>query len=455
MIVKFTSKKFLILLLFSALLVTYRNANAFPEPGDIINNHENLSKNSDLWNVHFQQTFVEQYKPEFHASYTGKNSMDTNSESALSLTTTLFVGVKLWNGGELYFNPEVSGGSGISKVQGIAGFTNNEVVRVGNPVPTFYPARLFFQQVVNLNDKKANLEDDANQIGTEVSSERLVFRFGKFSTTDYLDNNKFSHDGRSQFINWSLVSNGAWDYAADTRGYTMAFLSEYVNPFISFRLSAAMVSTTPNGAVYDKNILKNHSLTFEVEKPYSLLGKEGTARLLLFRNSEKSANYIKGLEMLARDELFENARQDGTVKYGFGINIEQVLANNIGLYLRAGWNDGQTESWMFTQIDRSLSLGSLIRGEYWLRESDELGLAVSFNGISIEHRDYLNSGGYGFIIGDGKLDYSTESHIETFYKFYVNKYLQLSLFYQFVNNPAYNKDRGPVNIYSLRTHIEF
>lgn len=415
----------------------------------------------EFYRFHFQQTFVEQYHPAFPAHYSGINSLSSASENALSLTATLFAGLRLWNWAEIYFDPEVSGGSGLSKVQGIAGFPNNEVVRVGNVAPTFYPARLFIQSTINLGTATDAVEDDLNQIAGKVSPQRVVFRFGKFCALDYFDDNCCSHDGRSQFMNWALVSNGAWDYPADTRGYTIGLMGEYFDPAFNVRLMAAMVPTTPNGQDYDPKILANHGLVGEVAKPYSLFGKEGKARLLLYYNQERSARYqdaIKNndLNLTSNDNADSlGLRRDGTAKYGIGINLEQKLNNNIGFFLRAGWNDGQTETWMFTEIDRSLSFGSIVKGAYWKRANDELGLAFCFNGLSDEHRDFLARGGYGFIIGDGRLNYGIESHFEAYYKLSIVDFLQLSFFYQFVDNPAYNKDRGPVSIFSLRTHIEF
>jgi high affinity Mn2+ porin len=416
---------------------------------------------SNLWRIHFQLTLVDQYHPAFPAQYSGLNSLSSGSEEALSLTTTLFAGVRLWGWGQAYFDPEVSGGSGFSKVQGIAGFPNNEVVRVGTVSPALYPARLFIQGTVNLGEATEAIEDDVNQLACKVSPQRVVFRFGKFSVLDYFDDNCYAHDGRAQFMNWALVSNGSWDYPADTRGYDIGFMTEYLNPAFAVRVMAGMVPTTPNGATFDRKISANHGLTAEVEKTYALLGKDGKARLLLFYNQERSARY--------QDEINNNdlnltsgensdslgLRRDGTAKYGAGINLEQKLSNSIGCFLRAGWNDGQTETWMFTEIDRSLSFGSTAKGGCWKRANDEAGLAFCFNGLSDEHRSFLARGGYGFIIGDGKLiHYGTEDILEAYYSFNLISCIFATADYQFIANPAYNKDRGPVNVFSARVHVE-
>lgn len=435
------------------IIITISNSvflsNVYSENSDTEN--ENNKQNDSWCDIHFQQTFVNQYHPAFEADYTGRNSLLNNEENCLSLTTTLFMNFKLWKNTKIYFNPEVSGGSGFSKVQGIAGFPNNEIVRVGNVAPTAYLAKIYLEHEFKLNN-----QDKINGNKESVSdASSVILRIGKFSSLDYFDNNKYSHDGRSQFMNWGLVSNGSWDYSADTRGYTLGLMTEYINPVLSARFMLSMVPNMPNGPDFDENVSNNHSIVVELEKPYTIFGKSGKARLLVFINSEKSGIYSEAISKNDLNIDSSGLRKDGTSKYGICLNFEQDINENIGVFLRAGINDGKTESWMFTEIDQSLSGGTLIDGKFWKRQNDKIGLAFSFNGLSEEHKEFLKKGGYGFIIGDGKLHYGIETNLEVFYKIYLTNFIQVSCFYQFVNNPAYNKDRGQVNIYSIRTHIEF
>lgn len=416
-----------------------------------------------LYTLHVQHTFINQIHPNFIAKYSGKNSLISSKENCLSMTATCYSGVKLWRNAEVYLNPEISGGSGFSKVQGIAGFTNNEVVRVGSAAPTFYLARLFLQQTVNIDGDYTVQEDDENQIHSLVSEQRLVFRLGKFSSTDYFDNNKYSHDGRSQFMNWAFVSNGSWDYAADTRGYTMEFMTEYISRMFSIRLALAMVPNDVNGKIlpFNSNFIKtnktleNNSFIIEFEKLYNLHNQNGTARLLIFKNSSNCFSYNDVLQSnIYQSDSLKIFQKDGNIKYGVCLNLEQDIDENAGLFLRAGWNNGKTETWMFSEIDRNLSCGTVLHGNYWKRAHDEVGVAIGMNGLSDPHKKYLKSGRYGFLIGDGNLNYSAETILETYYKISIIKDLSLSLGYQTLVNPAYNKDRGPVNVFSIRTQTK-
>ncbi len=449
---KFTKKLCIIIILL--FFYSYNlKANTSGNTQDTIISNELSQK--PFYNLHFQQTFVYQFHPEFYAKYSGNNSLNNRQDDAFSLTTTLFFGTHLWRNCELYINPEVSGGTGLSKVQGIAGFPNNEVVRVGTVAPTLYPARLMIQQTINFDEETESIEDDANQLNSTISPKRLVLMFGKFSVLDYFDVNNYSHDGRKQFMNWALVSNGSWDYPADTRGYTIGLMAEYYHPEFVIRFAAAMVPTTVNGPIFDTKINKANGLVIEAEKPYSIFDRQGKMRLLLFRNTANCGSYNQAIDDQQLNPDIGKTRSYGKTKYGFALNIEQDISPTIGVFARGSWNDGHTETWMFTEIDRSLCLGGIFNGGIWYRKEDEIGIAALFNGLSDEHKNYLKAGGYGFIIGDGNLNYGIESIIETYYKLYVIKPLLFSFFYQFVNNPAYNQDRGPVHIFSLRTHIEF
>jgi high affinity Mn2+ porin len=407
------------------------------------------------FNLHFQQTIITQQKPAFSAKYTGDNSLSTGEETQTSLTTTFYGGARLWKGAQVYFNPEMSGGAGLSKTLGAAGFPNGETFRVGGDAPKIYIARLFFTQNFEWGNDKDTLTDEANQLGGTLSKRHFSFTIGKFGMADYFDGNSFSHDPRTQFMNWSLMSNGAWDYPANTRGYVMGLYTEYAQPSWTLRFAFTMVTTEANGAEWDERIGKANSQTLEFEKRYKINGRDGAFRILGFNNNGKMGSYRDAVTRKPVNPEVDTLLTYGHHKFGFGINAEQNLSKDLGVFAKLSYNDGKTQTWFFTEIDRSFSLGGVLKGTSWKRADDELGLAFVANGISKDHRDYLAAGGYGFIIGDGKINYSTELIAEMYYKIHASKNIALSPSYQFIANPAYNKDRGPVNVFSVRMHVEF
>jgi high affinity Mn2+ porin len=365
------------------------------------------------------------------------------------------MGLKLFNGLEAYVNPEISGGSGISGAVGLAGFSNGETFRIGSPKPALYPARMFLKYTLNLGDNNDDtIEDKANQLQGKQSKENFTIILGKFGIADYFDNNDYTHDPRTQFLNWSLMNSGAWDYPADTRGYTWGFTLIYNNPSYTIQFAGVMEPLNANGLVMDQNISKAYGLAFELDKDYSLGGMDGTARFLLFYNKARMGSYSETIHTPSYNMDIIQSRMYGRSKHGFAMNISQKVSKNIGGFSRISWNNGKTETWAFTEIDHSIAVGGVYNGIIKGRNNDELGLAFVANGISNDHKNYLSDGGYGFIIGDGALNYSYEMIFETNYKIQLNKFLTLTPDYQFVMNPAYNKDRGPVNIFALRLHSE-
>lgn len=408
------------------------------------------------FNFHFQQTVITQTKPGFGAAYSGTNSLSNAHETATSFTTTLFGGARLWKGAEAYFNPEMSGGKGFSQAVGVAGFPNGETFRIGSPEPAIYIARAYLVQTFGWGKEVDTIADDANQLASYRKKKYFSITAGKFGLSDFFDNNAFSHDARSQFMNWSLMANGAWDYPANTRGYVFGVVFELGQPTWALRLATTMVTTTANGAIWDGKIGKAHAFTLEYEKRYQISGQKGTLRVLGYDNAAKMGDYRLAVAQNPIAPDITDTRAYGRNKYGFGINIEQNINANLGVFAKTSYNDGKTETWAFTEIDRSVSLGAILKGDGWNQKNSEIGLAFVGNGISKDHRDYLAQGGYGFIIGDGKLNYAPEMIAETYYK--VNVYQKkffLSPDYQFILHPAYNKDRGPVHVFSLRAHVEF
>jgi high affinity Mn2+ porin len=413
------------------------------------------------WNFHFQFTGIVQYNPGFTAPYSGQNSFVSRREPAYSVTTTAYIGRGLWQGASVYFNPEMAGGKGLSSTLGIAGFPNGETFRIGDPTPVVYIGRLFIRQQISLDKNHFDsLEDAVNQVRERVSRKRITVNFGKFGIADFFDQNTVSHDPRTDFMNWALMNNGAYDYAANTRGYTYGLIVEYYTPGWVLRGGTALMPVYSNGPTLNFNWTKTNSETFEVQKNYSLHGLPGMARLLFYYNTSKAPayqtvinNYKNGTDT-SLDVI--TGTQYGGKKFGMGLNVNQALSNRLNSFLRLGWNDGKTATWAFAEIDNTGSLGLRYYGIGKGRQADNIGFALLSNGISSGHREFLNIGGYGFMIGDGKLpNYSRENIMELFYQVKLFEMLYATLDYQFVMNPAYNHDRGPVSLLAARVHVNF
>lgn len=413
------------------------------------------------WNFHFQFTGIIQYNAPFHSPYIGQNSFLPEAARAYSVTTTAFLGRRLWKGASVYFNPEMAGGQGLSSTLGIAGFPNGETFRIGADQTVVYVARIFIRQQINLDKTHFDtLNDGTNQVKEIVSRKRITFNLGKFGVADFFDQNSVSHDPRSDFMNWSLMNNGAYDYPANTRGYTYGLVAEYYTPGWAIRAGTALEPTYANGPTLDFAWTKTNSETIEVEKDYTLHEKPGAIRVLFYYNTSKAPAYqtvineYKNGTDTSLDVI--HGTSYGGKKYGFGINANQALSGRLNGFFRLGWNDGKTASWAFAEIDNSGSLGLRYYGIGKGRATDNIGLAIVSNGISSEHRDFLNVGGYGFMIGDGKLpNYTRENIVELFYQVKLFMNLFATVDYQFVSHPAYNQDRGPVSLLAARVHIYF
>lgn len=414
--------------------------------------------------AHFQLTSVTQAHPNFSAPYSGKNSLSTDGESAMSLTATLFAKFQLWKGAEFVLHPELAGGEGLSGATGVAGFPNGETFRVGQAKPVLYIARAYLRQRFDFSDEPdtttsvlaKSVQRPSELFSRSGSTSRLTLVAGKFSAADFFDESSYSHDPRTQFLNWSLMSAGAWDYPADTRGYTWGVAAEYTLNNWSFNAMMCLVPMTANGLEMDTRISEAHGIALQVEYNYAILGRKGVARLLGFRNIANAGNYERAVTLVPRNPDISDTRHYGASKVGFILGLEQELSEHSGLFARASWNDGANETWAFTEIDQSLCIGVQLAGQAWKRDTDILGVATVVNGISENHRRYLAAGGYGFIIGDGALSYAPEWITEIYYRFQVTDWLQLSADYQLVLNPAYNQVRGPlVHIGAFRAHVEF
>ena len=410
----------------------------------------------ETWQLKFQTTAIVQHKPGFSAAYSGANSLLTNRENSRSVTATLFAGLRPWSGGEVYVNPEMALGVPFSELKGLGGFNNGEMARTSGPDPTFYRARLFLRQTWGLGGGTEAVESDQNQLAGRVDANRLVFTAGNVSALDIFDDNRYSHEPRRAFMNWSLMTHGAWDFPADARGYTWGAALEYVTPAWALRAGRFMQPKDSNGLPLNSRIMSSYGDAIEVERGYRLAGQSGRVRLLAFRNQAVMGSFGDAAALSAVAGGVPDLTQVRTAqaKVGGGINIEQAMADDAGVFVRASGHDGKTETFAFTEIDRSLSVGLVVKGLRWQRSKDEAGVAVALNGLSSSHRDYLARGGLGFFLGDGRLNYRSEQILETYYSLKAGKHAWLSFDYQHIRNPGYNADRGPAHFFGVRLHAE-
>ena len=419
----------------------------------------NAQKTDDQrFNLHFQTTYIYQYKPAINAAYTGAHSFEAGEENHNSLTATLYLGARLWKGCELYINPEIAGGSGLSQAFGLGGSTNGETFRVGDPSPTLYLARAYIKQTFPIGKEIATQTDFQNQLIGSIPAKYFQLIIGKYCIGDFYDNNNYSNSPRTQFMNWALMNNGAWDYAANVRGYNYAVTAILQLDNIAFKSGLALLPTVANGPNLNENIGEAYGINTEVVKNYTLKGQSGNLRILGYYNSGSFGDYKQALNHLDYDGKpdFAPTRKPGNHKFGFGINADQQLNESLGLFARLGWNDGKTETWCFTEVDQTFSTGFLLNGKKWKRPDDNLGGAILINGLSDDHKKFLAAGGLGFELGDGRLTAGTENVLELFYNIKpFSKPVWITGDYQFILNPGYNKDRGPANVFSLRAHIEF
>ncbi len=414
-------------------------------------------KASDMppWlSAHAQATLVSEIHDQFHSPYQGPNSLQPVEPSAMSETTTVFLDAKMWNGADLIFNPEIAGGRGFSGVTGVAGFPNGEITRVGLPQPTPYVARLLLRQVWGFGGEQETVVDGANQVAGTRDVNRLTLFVGKMAFTDIIDNNRHSHDPRTQLMNWSMIYNGAWDYPADVRGYDYGFALDYNTKAWALRYGIFGEPSVANGPFIDSRVLRANGQALEFEQRLVLNNRPGAVRVMAYLNRAHMGDYREALAEMPVNPDITQTRAYRT-KWGLGANLEQDLTQDLGMWARLGWNNGQTESWAFTEIDQTAAFGFLLTGDRWHRPQDEVGLGVAFNGISPAHREYLAAGGLGFILGDGKLNYNAEEIVEIYYNLKIANGIVVTGDFQEINNPGYNQDRGPVSVGGLRLHFEY
>lgn len=410
----------------------------------------------EFYSFHFQSTMATQYHPSFAAAYSGQNSLSPDAESASAFVSTLYADVRAWKGAELLFNPEMSGGKGLSRTLGVAAFPSAIVYRVGDPAPAIYVARLALRQTFGLGGGKVINESGPNELAGTRDRDELAISVGRLSVTDVFDANRWAHDPTERFFNWALFASGAWDYPADTRGYTYGALADLVVDWWSARAGIALEPLYANLKQFDWRVGKSHGLMAEYEVRYKIGKRPGAWSLLGFYNVARMGSYQ---QVLDNPNAYGNdiaaTRADGRTKGGFALSMEQQLTTGLGAFLRVSMNDGANESWAFTEIDRSVAVGCVQDGALWHRKRDEAGAAVVVNGLSAEHERYLAGGGYGFLLGDGKLNYGPEIISDIYYNLRIHDVMSLSAIYQPIINPGYNRDRGPVHVFTGRVHVAF
>jgi high affinity Mn2+ porin len=411
----------------------------------------------ERWNLFFQATSIGQYHGTFPSPYSSPFSLQNYPERDVSLTTTLFFGLRLTPNTQLFFDPEIAGGRGFSSVNGLANSSNGELPRVASATPKPYIARLYITHDFGFGDARESVESDENQLAGQRPVTRYTVTAGRFTLTDFFDNNRYSHDPRTQFMGWAVMYNGAWDYGADVRGYTWGWVHEFHTKNWSLRYGSGAMPKVANGLRFDRGIFRDRSDVFEGEYRFAVRKHPGAVRLTPYVNRANAGTYREAIQLAAAQGGAPDVtatRRVGTMKYGVGANAEQELTKDIGVFGRLGWNDGKTESFAFTAIDRLAQAGVSVTGLRWHRPHDTAATEFTASGLSGVHATYLALGGHDFLIGDGRLRYGREYTSETYYSARLLPGFFASFDLQHVANPAYNRDRGPVWIYSLRLRVE-
>lgn len=406
--------------------------------------------------VHAQFTNVWQYHPAFTSPYRGGNSLDPSSRGDETISITLFAGLRLWQGAEFWINPEIDQGFGLSNTLGLAGFSSAEAYKIGDADPYARLHRAFIRQTLSLGGEEEIVSSGPNQLGTTRSHDRITLYAGKMGVGDVFDQNSYVLDSRSGFVNWSLIDSGAFDYAADSWGYSYGAAVEWQQSGWSLRGGLYDMSRVPNSRQLTRGF-GQYSEIVEAEERHTLAGRDGKVKLLAFANHANMGSYDEATKIagLTGQPADIAAVRSFHVKAGVALNTEQQIADDLGMFLRASVNDGHRETYEFTDINRSVALGLSLGGNRWGRPNDTIGLAGAVNGISNAAERFFNAGGLGVLVGDGRLpNPAPEELIETYYKFTVMDGSTITLDYQFFQNPAYNSDRGPVSVFGLRLHAE-
>jgi hypothetical protein len=414
---------------------------------------------TDRWWISGQANFISQWHPAFHSPYQGPRSLPPQAQDATSRVLTLFTGVRLGNTAELLFDVQETGGHGIGEAVGLAGVTNLDIVRNPDLSKAPYIARLMWHQIIPLSREMAPSARTPYSLFGMLPVRRLEIRFGKFSMVDSFDSNTYGTDTSFQFMNWTVDNNGAYDYAADTRGFTFAAMVEYHDRRWAARFAEALMPKTANGIHLDADLRRAHAENIEFELHGTVLRhQEGVIRFLAFANHANMGSYREAVDhflagLTPKPDITAHPLRTA-LKYGFGVNFEQSLNSWMGVFGRWGWDEGRHESFAYTEVDQTAEIGVGGNGQRWHRKFDRAGFVFVSNGISRDHQQYLKLGGTGFLLGDGMLNYGRENIVETYYTLHIWRGMYPSVGLQHINNPGYNRDRGPVLVPTLRLHLE-
>jgi high affinity Mn2+ porin len=417
------------------------------------------SQTSRYW-ISGQANVILQWHDTFPAAYSGKNSFQPASENATSKVYTLYLGYEVTKSTEVFLDIESAGGHGLSNALGIAGFVNLDVVRNPTLGDLPYVARIMLRQIIPLSSERMEVERGPFGLATSLPARRIEFRIGKFSMPDFFDVNSYGTDSHLQFLNWTVDNDGAYDYAANTRGYTDGAILEYDDHWFSARFGEVLMPKVANGINLDADVARARASNLELEARGNLFfHRAGVVRLLSYLNTANMGNYREAIEDFLNGQGtvpdIVATRHQGRHKYGFGLNFEQELTSHIAVFGRVGWGDGRNESFAYTEVDRTGELGIFTKGDKWRRRNDRAGVVFVANAVVAAHQQYLGLGGLGFILGDGALTYGPEKIFEGFYTAHIWRGLFASFDLQHVNNPGYNKARGPVLVPGLRFHVDF
>ena len=409
------------------------------------------------WAIHAQTTFVEQANAAFRSPYSGANSLNPHAVGRETWDVTVYAGVRPWPGAEIWLNPEIDQGFGLSNTLGVAGFPSGEAYKVGKPFPYVRIQRLFLRQTIDLGGAAGAVDPGANQLGGSQSANRLVVTAGKLSVGDIFDTNAYAHDPRGDFLNWSLIDAGSFDYAADAWGYTYGATAELYAGRWALRLSGFNLSDVPNSTQLETDF-SQYEVVGEIEERHSIGGRSGKLKLTGFLNHGRMGRFDDAVRLAQATGQPADIAAVRRVqsRLGLSVNLEQQLAADLGLFVRAGVADGGLESYEFTDIDRTVSAGLSLGGRRWGRPDDVFALAGVVNAASKARERFLDAGGLGILIGDGRLPHpGAEEIVETYYDLAALHAVRLSFDYQFIEHPAYNRDRGPVSVGAVRLHAAF
>ena len=420
------------------------------------------SETSRYW-ISGQANVVFQWHPTFPAKYSGPNSLTPEAQSSTTHVLTLYTGYQLTQTTEVLTDFEDATGGGIGNAFGLAGFTDLDAVRTVSGIPLAkspYLARLMVRQIIPLSGERVSAERGPLGLATSLPARRIEIRVGKFDLVDFFDVNSAGSDTHLQFLNWTVDNNGAYDYAANTRGYTDAAMLEYDDHSWTVRFAEAMMPKVANGIHLDADLARARSENLEGEWRRNFLpGRAGVIRVLAYLNHANMGNYREAIDEFLEGQTTTpniiDTRRQGRHKYGFGLNFEQDLASQFGIFARLGWSDGHNESFAYTEVDRTAEGGLYFKGAAWHRKNDRAGAVFTINGISGDHARYLALGGPGFLLGDGGLSYGGEKIFETYYTAHVWRGIFASFDLQHINDPGYNEARGPVLVPGLRAHVDF